>query len=320
MKPPRLSPPARHARALLARVLTSLRAELGPADPALLTLDPADALALALAADADALRLKRWLKRRLSGEPIAHITGRFTFCGLTFAIDKRAYVTDPEVTHLVSAVIARATALAAAAKRPPLLADLGVGCGSLALAIRHALPVARLVGLDLDPDALAVAARNAAAHRLPLRLIESDLFDSWPTSLRAPDLIYGDPPWGDASTLYDETARPAGHYHAMPPVSAFPLGGRTGVHRQILRAVARRGWHSEIWLNCGVLPHAALTDLAQSAGATDFEIISPVPALSLLRCRMIRPPALVPKTHARPAARARSLDLPHPGICREFNP
>ena len=320
MKPPRPSPSACCARALLARVLTSLRAELGPADPALLALDPADALALALAADDDALRLKRWLKRRLSGEPIAHITGRFTFRGLTFAVDKRAYVTDPEVTHLVSAVITRATALAAVTKRAPLLADLGVGCGSLALAIRHALPVARIVGLDLDPDALAVAACNAAAHRLPLRLIESDLFDSWPTSIRAPDLIYGDPPWGDASTLYDETGRPACHYHAMPPVSAFPLGGRTGVHRQILLAVARRGWQSEIWLNCGVLPHAALADLAQSAGATDFEIISPIPALSLLRCRMIGPSALVPKTHSRNDAQPLNMKLPQTDSRRGFKP
>lgn len=286
MKTPRPSPPARRPRALLATVVRALREELGEQDSFLRALDPSEALTLAAAAAGDAVRLKRWLKRRLCGEPLAHITGSFSFRGLTFAIDKRAYVTDPELTHLVSAVIARGTILAAARKRAPLLADVGVGCGSLALAIRHALPVARLVGLDLDPDALAVAARNAAKHRLPLRLIESDLFDSWPTSLRAPDLIYGDPPWGDTTTLYEATARPAAHYHVMPPVSAFPLGGRTGVHRQILRAVARRGWHSEIWLNCGVLPRTELTACAQSAGAKEFEVISPVPGLSLLRCQM----------------------------------
>lgn len=277
----------RPIRTLLARVRQALRAELGADDSTLRTLDPAEALALARAAGGDAPRLKRWLKRRLAGEPLAYITGGFTFRGLAFAIDKRAYITDPETTHLVSAVLARARALAAASPRAPLLADFGVGCGSLALAIRHALPAARVVGLDLDPDALAVAARNAAAHRLPLRLIESDLFESWPASLRAPDLIYGDPPWGDPTTLYEAAARPAGHYHAMPPVSAFPLGGRTGVHRQILLAVARRGWPSEIWLNGGVLPPAELVALARAVGAPDFAIVTPAPRVSLLRCRMI---------------------------------
>jgi hypothetical protein len=60
------------------------------------------------AAGGDAPRLKRWLKRRLAGEPLAYITGGFTFRGLAFAIDKRAYITDPETTHLVSAVLRRA--------------------------------------------------------------------------------------------------------------------------------------------------------------------------------------------------------------------
>ncbi len=271
---------------LLARVLAALRAEIG-ADPALAALAPADAAALAIAARGDAARLKRWLKRRLTGEPLAHITGRLTFRGLAFAIDKRAYVTDPELTHLVEAVLARARGIHAATRRAPLLAEIGVGCGSLALSLKYAFPAARLVGLELDPGALALAARNAAAHRLALRLIESDLFDSWPASLRAPDLIYGDPPWGDASTLYEADARPAGHYHAMPPASAFPLGGRTGVHAQILHAVARRRWRSEIWLNGGVLPPAELAAVARAAGATTAEVLVPAPGLALLRCRML---------------------------------
>ncbi len=274
------------ARALLTNVLIALRSELGENDPLLRGLDPAEALVLASNCQGDKRRLKRWIKRRISGELLAYIIGHFTFRGHTFEIDKRAYVTDPEASHLVSAVIARATALTASRRRAPLLADLGVGCGSLALSIRRELPAARIVGLDLDPDALAVAARNATVHRLPLRLLESDLFDSWPDSLRAPDLIYGDPPWGDATTLYEAAARPASHYQAMPPASAFPLGGRTGVHRQILQAVARRKWASEIWLNGGVLPPAELVALAKSVGAPDFEILQPSPGVSLLRCRM----------------------------------
>jgi methylase of polypeptide subunit release factors len=276
----------RAAHALLTNVLLSLRSELGENDTLLRGLDPDEALELATNCKGDKLRLKRWIKRSLSGELLPYIIGHFAFRGHTFEIDKRAYITDPEAAHLVSAVIARATALTAARRRAPLLADIGVGCGSLALSILRELPAGRIVGLDLDPDALAVAARNAAVHRLPLRLLESDLFDSWPDSLRAPDLIYGDPPWGDASTLYESAARPASHYQAMPPASAFPLGGRTGVHRQILQAVARLEWSSEIWLNGGVLPPAELVALAKSVGAPDFEVLQPSPSVSLLRCRM----------------------------------
>jgi hypothetical protein len=184
----------------------------------------------------------------------------------------------------VDAVLDRARAFQAAAGRAPLLADLGVGCGSLALAIMEALPEAQIVGLDLDPDALAVAAANAAARGRALRLVESDLFDDWPPDLPAPDFIYGDPPWGDATTLYAGD-RPAAHYGAMPAASAFPLGGRTGVHAQILRAAACRGWAAEIWLNGGVLPREELAALA--AEAADWEVLSPAADVRLLRCRMV---------------------------------
>jgi len=257
-------------------ILAALAAELGSPPE----LSPSDLAALAAAA-ADAPQLRRWLKRRLAGEPLAHITGRFVFRGREFLVDKRAYVTDPELTHLVDAVLAAAQRFTATHGRPPLIAEIGVGCASLAITLKHALPEARVVGLELDPDALAVAARNVELHGVPLTLIESDLFASWPTDLPPPDLVYGDPPWGDESMLYDDD-RPAGHYHAMPPVSAFPLGGPTGVHKQILQEIAGRGWLSEVWLNGGVIPRERLTALGALAPA--HAVLSPAAGISLLRC------------------------------------
>lgn len=260
-----------------ASLLAELECELGPLPP----LAPDDVSALALAA-ADDAQLRRWLKRRLAGEPVAHIAGRFTFGGLEFAIDKRAYVTDPELTHLTTAVIAAARRFQATHGRAPFIADVGVGCGSLALVIKHAVPDATMVGLDLDPDALMVAAINAQRHGLEIHLVESDLFASWPGDLPPPDLIYGDPPWGDEGMLY-ASDRPAGHYHAMPPASAFPLGGPTGVHAQILRGVAVLGWTPEIWLNGGVIPRTSLDALGRLAPS--HVVIEPAPGLSLLCCR-----------------------------------
>jgi len=158
-----------------------------------------------------------------------------------------------------------------------------VGCGSLSLSLGHRLPAATVVGIDLDPDPLVLAAANAERLGLPLRLVESDLFESWPVDLPAPDIVFGDPPWGDDAMLYADD-RPAGHYHAMPPGSAFPLGGPTGVHRQIIHQVLQRGWSTEIWLNGGVIPPAALAALGEAA--TAYEIITPVAGLSLLRCEV----------------------------------
>lgn len=256
-----------------------LQADTGEADP-LARLDPAEIDQLAAAAP-DAPALGRWLKRRLAGESLAHVRGGFEFDGRWYTVDKRAYVTDPETLHLAHAVAAAAAELAVI--RPPLVAEVGVGCGSLALTVQARVPSARLVGLDLDPDALAVAAENSRRLGLPLRLIEADGLEPWPADLPEPDFIFADPPWGDATTLYAGD-RPAQHYDAMPPVSAFPLGGRTGVHAQILRHVAARGWRSEVWLNGGVLPAAEIAALA--TGAVTWQLIHPVAGLTLLRCRL----------------------------------
>lgn len=265
------------------RALRRIAEDLGGAPP---PLAPADVAALAGGCGGDEDRLKRWLKRRMAGEPVAHILGAFAFRGLPLAIDKRAYVTDPELTHLVDAVLGRVRELRAAVGAEPLLAEIGVGCGALALAIQAARPGTRIVGLDLDSDALAVAARNAADRGSDLRLVESDLFDGWPADLPAPDLIYGDPPWGDATTLYS-AERPDAHYRAMPPASAFALGGRTGAHAQILRAAARRGWSAEVWLNAGSLPAGEIAALIPS-GARG-EVVAAAPGANLLRCRLERP-------------------------------
>jgi methylase of polypeptide subunit release factors len=260
--------------------LHRISAEIGGSPP---DIARADLAALEAACGADEDRCKRWIKRRLAGEPIAHIVGRVDFRGLRLRSDKRAYVTDPELTHLVEAVLHRLAAWRGETGREPLLAEVGAGGGALALAIEQARPGTRIVGLDLDPDALAVAAANAADLGSTVRWIESDLFDSWPADLPEPDLIYGDPPWGDETTLYAPD-RPAHHYRAMPPASAFALGGRTGAHAQILTAAARRGWRSEIWLNAGSLPPAELAGLAP-AGAP-IEIVAAAPGVSLVRCRL----------------------------------
>lgn len=262
----------------LAAARTGLNADLG-AETSLDSIPASDLTALTTAAP-DPATLKRWVKRRLSGEALVHIVGGFDFGGHRFLVDKRAYVTDPELIHLVDAVTPEIVVLAARLGRPPVIAEIGVGCGSLALTLKARVPAAEFVGLDLDPDALAVAAENSRRLALPLRLIEADLFEPWPADLPAPDLIYGDPPWGDAGTLY-AADRSAAHYASMPPASAFPLGGRTGVHAQILRAVARRGWKCELWLNGGVLPREEFAALG--ALTARWQLVHPLPGLTIFR-------------------------------------
>ena len=156
-----------------------------------------------LAHDGDALtpaQESAWqdaLQRRLQGEPVAYITGRKDFFGLTLAVDARVLDPRPDTETLVEWALA---CLPESAPMPangsPRILDLGTGSGAVALALQHARPDAKVWALDASEDALAVARTNARRLHLPVQFIASD----WMNALEVQrtgrfDLIVSNPPY-----------------------------------------------------------------------------------------------------------------------------
>ena len=119
--------------------------------------DEADAL-LRRAAGDPAL-LDALLARRLGGEPLAWITGSVAFCGLEIRVDEGVYVPRPHTEQLALRAVTRLPAAGIAV-------DLCTGTGAVAAALSAHRPGARVLATDIDPRAVACAARNGvAAHR-----------------------------------------------------------------------------------------------------------------------------------------------------------
>lgn len=215
-----------------------------------------------------------------AGEPAAYVAKMLPFRGRRFAIDARAYITDPELTHLIDAVGREGERIEQAVGRPPRIAEFGTGAGTLAVTLKLEHPGWAVVGLDIDDAALEVARENVRRHRADVTLVRSDFFDGWPEELAPPDLIFGDPPWGGETDLYSDD-RDAGYYQRMPPKSAFPPGDNPcALHDELIARVRARRWRSRLVLNYGVLAPAIVE--RSTAGLTAREVVHPAPRLTIV--------------------------------------
>jgi release factor glutamine methyltransferase len=134
------------------------------------------------------------LQRRQSGEPVAYITGRKEFFGLTLQVDARVLDPRPDTETLVEWALA--VLPQAPCPQPVRLLDLGTGSGAVALALQHTRPDAMVWAVDASEDALAVARANAQLLQLPVQCIASHWLahvDAQTTGLF--DLIVSNPPY-----------------------------------------------------------------------------------------------------------------------------
>ena len=100
------------------------------------------------------------LGRRAAGEPVAYILGCAAFWSLELEVSTATLVPRPDTETLVEQVLAHAPQTTAC------VLDLGTGSGAIALALARERPHWNVLGVDIDPAAVAVAARNAERNTI----------------------------------------------------------------------------------------------------------------------------------------------------------
>lgn len=143
---------------------------------------------------------QRLIKRRAKGEPIAYLIGRREFWSLDLMVSRETLVPRPETETLVEQTLTRIPA-----NEHWRIADLGTGCGAIALAIASERPHCEVIATDLFPATLKVARDNLQ------RIAINNMFllsGSWCSPLRPQsiDLIISNPPYiaqDDAHLLGD---------------------------------------------------------------------------------------------------------------------
>jgi release factor glutamine methyltransferase len=136
------------------------------------------------------------IKRRGQREPLQHITGSTSFCGLELAVNRHVLVPRPETELLAEQGWTFLNQLSTPNPQPASALDFGTGSGCLAIALAAKCPAAQVQALDISAEALAVARANAARHGLAERIcfLEGDGFAAVPAGAQF-DLIISNPPY-----------------------------------------------------------------------------------------------------------------------------
>ena len=101
------------------------------------------------------------LARRVTGEPVAYLTGHKEFYGLDLYITSDVLVPRPETESAVEACLE-----ALPAGESGSLADVGTGCGAIVVAVCKHRPGVRAYATEISPAAIEVARRNCCLHGL----------------------------------------------------------------------------------------------------------------------------------------------------------
>lgn len=131
------------------------------------------------------------LARRVRGEPVAHLIGEREFWSLPLFVSPATLIPRPDTECLVEQALSRLPAA------PCRILDLGTGTGAIALALASERPDCQVTAVDLIPDAVALAQRNA--DHLGIRNIEI-VQSRWFSALEGQQfsLIVSNPPYIDA--------------------------------------------------------------------------------------------------------------------------
>lgn len=139
-------------------------------------------------------RIHELAARRETGEPLQYVLGRWGFRRLDLLVDRRALIPRPET----EIVVERCLALIDGRGCPRVL-DVGTGSGAIALAIADEHPGARVTGIDVSDDALALARENASRTGFAIELVRHDVAHGLPGS--GWDLVVSNPPYVEADEL-----------------------------------------------------------------------------------------------------------------------
>ena len=133
------------------------------------------------------------IERLLKGEPLAYVLGEWEFYGLPLYVNENVLIPRDDTVAVAQLAINQAIFLPG----DPRVMDLCTGSGCIGLAVASRIKDARVTLADISKDALAVAKKNIARHKMTGRVscMQVDAMKPAPAFLGKFDMIVSNPPY-----------------------------------------------------------------------------------------------------------------------------
>jgi len=147
------------------------------------------------ATDLERAAFKELVERAAVHEPVDYLVGRAPFFAMSFRVSPAVLIPRPSTETVVEHIIQHSRRTPGF--HSPLVADVGTGCGAIAVALAKHASGSRVIATDVSEQALEVACENAAAHNVAdqIDFLQGDLLEPIKQCGRRVRYLAANPPY-----------------------------------------------------------------------------------------------------------------------------
>ena len=168
-------------------------------------------------------------KHAETGVPIQHLMGYEEFYGRRFSVDKHVLIPRPETEELVQTVI---KAVEKSSSDSIRIVDVGTGSGVIAITLALELENAEVLGIDISPEALEIAKKNATQLDAKVKFRQGDFLQPLLDEKIKADIIVSNPPY-IAETERDALSDTVKNYD--PELALFAEDNGLAAYKEIIK-------------------------------------------------------------------------------------
>jgi len=175
------------------------------------------------------------------------------FYGREFFVDKRAYVSNSETERMVDIVLNSIDE-----SKVGTVIDVGTGAGSIGITIAIERPGVKVIGGEVDWNALQVALINKEGLKVKnYEAFHSNYVNS--TKFSEPDIIVADLPYGDPDNNLPSSNLE--HFKHMPGIALWHPDGKLAAHKGLIKSILAKGWHCVLFFETGVISKEEVAEI-----------------------------------------------------------